>query len=75
MFNTNFIPMSAPSTQAQALATWREAASVVRARWQTYIQADAESRSWAFAVYVSALDAEEAAAAEVEALTPSRIAA
>jgi hypothetical protein len=75
MFSTNLISRSAPSAQARALAEWREAASVVRARWQTFIEADAASRPWAFAVYVAALDGEEAAAAEVAALTPTRMAA
>jgi hypothetical protein len=76
MFNINHItPLFAPRTHVQALATWRETASVVGVRWRAFLEADAESRSWAFAAYVAALDAEEAAAAELAALTPSRIAA
>jgi hypothetical protein len=75
MFSANLIPMSSPSARAQAMAEWREAASVVRARWESFIEADGEGRAWGFALYVAALDGEEAAAAEVAALTPTRIAA
>ena len=54
-------------TRAQALAMmeWREAAELVSSRWQTFLEAEAESRRWAYASYVAALDAEEAAAADV----------
>jgi hypothetical protein len=54
-------------TRAQALALmeWRDAAELVSSRWQTFLQAEAESRRWAFASYVAALDAEEAAAANM----------
>jgi hypothetical protein len=76
MFNTNHItPLLAPRTHGQALVIWREAEGVVRARWQAFMKADGESRSRAFAAYVAALDGEEAAAAEVAALTPTRMAA
>jgi hypothetical protein len=51
---------------AQALDVWRAAADLVSTRWQTFLEAEAESRRWAFASYVAALDAEEAAAAQVE---------
>jgi hypothetical protein len=50
------------SPEAQALDAWREAADLVGVRWATFLEADAETRSWAFASYVAALDAEEAAA-------------
>ena len=49
---------------------WREAASLVSTRWQVFLEAEPESRAWAFASYVAALDAEEAAAAEMAALCP-----
>jgi hypothetical protein len=75
MFSTNYIPMFAPDVRAQTLATWREAASLVRARWQAFVEADSKSRGRAFEVFVAALDAEEAAAIEMAALSPSRIAA
>jgi hypothetical protein len=45
--------------------------SVVAARWRVFLQAGPEDRAWAFASYVAALDAEEAAAAEVAALSSS----
>jgi hypothetical protein len=60
--------------QAQAQEAWRDAASLVATRWQLFLEAEPESRAWAFACYVAALDAEEAAAADLAALS-SRIAA
>lgn len=64
---------SGPS-QAKAHQDWRDAASLVATRWQVFLEAEPESRTWAFACYVAALDAEEAAAADMAALS-SRIAA
>jgi hypothetical protein len=52
----------------QALDAWREAANLVSTRWQLFLEAESEGRQWAFASYVAALDAEEAAAAEMAAL-------
>jgi hypothetical protein len=52
----------------QALEAWREAAELVGIRWHGFLEAESESRPWAFALYVAALDAEEAAAAELAAL-------
>ncbi len=49
----------------QTLETWREAASLVADRWKVFLEAEPESRTWAFASFVAALDAEEAAADEV----------
>jgi hypothetical protein len=40
-----------------------------------FLEADSESRSSAFASYVAALDAEEAAASELAAESPSALAA
>jgi hypothetical protein len=60
--------------RARALDMWREAASLVATRWQVFLEAEPESRTWAFASYVAALDAEEAAAAEMAEL-PASIAA
>lgn len=60
--------------QAIALMEWREAAELVSSRWQRYVDAEPEGRAFAFASYLSALDAEEAAAAEIGALV-SRTAA
>jgi hypothetical protein len=61
-------------SRTRALETWREAARLVATRWQMFLEAEPEGRTRAFASYVAALDAEEAAAAEVAA-APSSIAA
>ena len=53
---------------AKALEEWREAARLASTRWATFLDAEAESRRWAFASYVAALDGEEAAAAVVATL-------
>jgi hypothetical protein len=66
-------PFAGPS-QAQAQQVWRDAESIVTIRWEVFLEAEPESRAWAFACYVAALDAEEAAAADMAALS-SRIAA
>jgi hypothetical protein len=55
----------------RALETWRDAASLVAIRWGVFLEAEPESRPWAFASYVAALDAEEAAAADMAALSSS----
>jgi hypothetical protein len=57
--------------RSRALETWREAASLVATRWQNFLEAEPESRAFAFASYVASLDAEEAAAAELAALSSS----
>ncbi len=60
------------SQQARtALEAWRSAAELVSARWQTFLSAEAEGRTFAFASYIAALDAEEAAAADLAALSMS----
>jgi hypothetical protein len=64
-------PLFAARGQTRALETWREAASLVAMRWQNFLDAEAESRAFAFASYVAALDAEEAAAGEMAALVSS----
>jgi hypothetical protein len=56
---------------SQALETWRSAAELVAARWKTFLSAEAEGRTFAFASYVAALDAEEAAAADLAAFSAS----
>ena len=60
-------PLFAGRGRARAVETWRGAASLVATRWQTFLDAEPESRAFAFASYVAALDAEEAAAAEIAA--------
>ena len=70
MFSTDHVTqVLAARNRAQVLNVWRDAAHVVSTRWQLFLEADADGRRWAFASYVAALDAEEAAAAEVAALT------
>jgi hypothetical protein len=64
-------PLFAGRSQARALETWREAASLVATRWLVFLEAEAESRTWAFASYVAALDAEAAAAADMAAVSSS----
>jgi hypothetical protein len=58
---------SSPQTHAsrEALGVWRAAAHLVSVRWQTFLDADPRARRLAFASYIAALDAEEAAAADV----------
>jgi hypothetical protein len=62
---------SAQHDQVDALQTWREAASVVAIRWQSFLEAGADTRASAFAAYVAALDTEEDAAADLAAATSS----
>jgi hypothetical protein len=45
--------------------TWRDAAKVAAARWEVFLDAEAEVRHFAFTSYVAVLDAEEAAATEL----------
>ena len=61
---------SSPQTYAtrEAIAVWRAAARLVSVRWQTFLDADAKTRQLAFAAYLAALDAEDAAAANIAAL-------
>jgi hypothetical protein len=51
--------------RAQALEVWRHAEYIVSERWDAFLTAEPEVRRWAFASYVAALDAEEAAANEL----------
>jgi hypothetical protein len=58
-------------SQARAFEIWRDAASLVTTRWRVFLEAEPESRAWAFASYVAALDVEEAAAADMAAMSSS----
>jgi hypothetical protein len=60
--------------QVRALNAWRDAADLVWHRWTSYLAVEPEARTFAFASYTAALDAEEAAAAEIAALA-GRVAA
>jgi hypothetical protein len=55
---------------ARAQANWRDAARLVALRWDGFVRSEADSRAFAFASYVAALDAEEAAAAALFRLLP-----
>jgi hypothetical protein len=54
--------------RAQALEVWRDAEALVETRWHAFLEAEPETRRFAFASYVAALDAEEAAATELVSL-------
>ena len=70
MFNTSHAtPLFAARGRARALENWREAASVVGLRWRVFLEAEPARRPWAFSSYMAALDAEEAAAAEIAVLS------
>jgi hypothetical protein len=49
----------------EALEVWRDAEELVSTRWEVFLAAEPEARRFAFVSYVAALDAEEAAAAEL----------
>jgi hypothetical protein len=69
VFSTDHITqVLAARDRAEALDAWRDAANLVATRWQLFLEAKSDGRQWAFASYVAALDAEEAAAAEMAAL-------
>jgi hypothetical protein len=69
VFSTDHVSqVLAARGRAQALDAWREAANLVSTRWQLFLEAEPEGRQWAFASYVAALDAEEAAAADMASL-------
>jgi hypothetical protein len=71
---THSIALFADKRRVGALERWRDTASLVAIRWRVYLEAEPGGRTWAFACYVAALDAEEAAAADLASLS-SRIAA
>lgn len=69
MFSTSHVASLFPArSQSRALETWRRSASLVGLRWRAFLDAEPANRPSAFAAYVAALDAEEAAAAEVAVL-------
>jgi hypothetical protein len=75
MFLTNGSTASAPArAPARALDTWHAAAQLVSTRWQVFFEAEPETRAREFASYLAALDAEEAAAAEMAGLPLTTVA-
>jgi len=67
-------PLFAVRSRIRALETWREAARLVSTRWELFLDAEPETRKWAYASYLAALDAEEAAAADMAGLPLSNAA-
>jgi hypothetical protein len=61
-------PMFAHPNRLRALNEWRDAERLVSTRWEVFLEAEREARKWAFACYLAALDAEEAAAAQMAGL-------
>ena len=53
-----------------AQVRWRAAARIVALRWEDFLRSDVDSRVFAFASYLAALDTEEAAAAQMARLLP-----
>jgi hypothetical protein len=53
-----------------AQVRWRAAARIVALRWEDVLRSDVDSRAFAFASYLAALDTEEAAAARMSRLMP-----
>jgi hypothetical protein len=75
MYPTNLsTPTFGAYGRAEALESWRAAAALVATRWQNFLEAERETRPWAFAAYVAALDAEEAAAAAMAGLSSRKAA-
>jgi hypothetical protein len=58
----------------RAVETWREAANLVSIRWLMFLESKPPERRGAFAAYVAALDAEEAAAERITRLAMHRAA-
>ena len=54
--------------RAQALEVWRDAEQLVSTRWEAFLGAEPDARRFAFASYLAALDAEQAAATELASL-------
>jgi hypothetical protein len=72
VFSTDHIAhVLAARDRAEALDAWREAANLVATRWQLFLGAESDGRQFAFASYVAALDAEEAAATAMAELAAS----
>jgi hypothetical protein len=66
-----FLVQAQSRAQAAAFTDWREAADLVATRWGAFVRAEPWARGFAFGAYVAALDAEEAAAADLASLASS----
>ena len=70
-----FLVRTAPTAgYEEALAAWRSAATLADDRWQQFQACERAARTFMFAAYVTALDREEAAAAELALMTLERAA-
>jgi hypothetical protein len=56
---------------ARARSMWLDAAHLVSIRWDAFLRSEAQTRAFAFAAYLAALDAEETAAARIARLVPN----
>jgi len=67
MFDMFTTPRASSPSQRRAylLDTWREASQLVWVRWHAFLDAPTRGRGVAFAAYVAALDAEDAAARDL----------
>jgi hypothetical protein len=54
--------------RAEALEVWRYTERLVSTRWNAFLGAEPEAGRFAFASYIAALDAEEAAANDLASL-------
>ena len=63
------IPLFAMPGRAEAVENGRAAASRVATSWQVFLESEPECRAWAFASHVAAMDAEEAAASDLSAVS------
>lgn len=68
--STNNFALYGAGRLARAHSMWRDAARLVSIRWEIFLQSEPDTRAFAYSSYVAALDAEEAAAAEITRLLP-----
>jgi hypothetical protein len=67
----NKLPVYRALRLARAQSIWRDAARLVSIRWDVFLRSEAQTRAFAFASYLAALDAEETAAVRMSHLVLS----
>ena len=67
----NKLPVYRALRRARAQSIWRDAARLVSIRWDVFLRSEVQTRAFAFASYLAALDAEETAAVRMSHLVPS----